>query len=405
MNQHGLSRLPRAAWRVLRRDGVGAFATKSWRKLAGNSPTPAAPLQPDPAHAERLRRLLPYPWFHLRGFSTDGTTLTIEGHAPETMAGRPGPVIMLNGRPVGEWVTYRPDPEIDRQMWFTGDACKTSLFRLDIPLTAIPADDRPHFEVGLAPSAPGQVLNPYKKHYFPKDLGTYQVVPDAARQKRVVSWAHAGTFVHEGYSHWQIYQALAAGVAGRPVSACESLLDWGCGCGRVTRHMLAGRGPHQRVTGIDIDADNVAFAAGHYPGGTFRGIELLPPTPFADGSFDLIVATSVMTHLDEPTQFAWLAELRRITRPGAVVILTAHGNTAVAWSNCSLEWIDRWERTGFDATAVLDHLRGHIPSDDYYRNTFHTPRYVRENWSRYFTVRDIVEGAIAHQDAVVMVRD
>lgn len=405
MNQHSLSRLPRAAWRTLRRDGLAVFAAKSWRKLTnGQQPATTSPA-PDPAHRDRLAGLMTHPWFRVAGFTTDGTTLTIDGHAPESIAGRPGPVITLNGRPVGEHVTYSPDPEVDRQFWFLADRIKTSAFRLELPLTAIPPDDRPHFEVGLAATASGQPLNPFKKHYLPKDLGTYQVVPDAARQKRVVSWAHAGTFVHEGYSHWQIYQALAAGVAGRPVASCESLLDWGCGCGRVTRHMLAGRGPAQRVTGIDIDADNVAFAAAHYPGGDFRAVNLLPPTPFADASFDLVVATSVMTHLDEPTQFAWLAEMRRITRPGAVVILTAHGNMAVAWSNCPLGWIDRWERTGFDATAVLDHLRGHIPSDDYYRNTFHTPKYIRDRWSRYFTVKAIVEGVIAHQDAVVMVRE
>jgi SAM-dependent methyltransferase len=407
MNQHGIARLPRAAWRVLRRDGLAAVAAKSWRKLTGGnlpSETPSGPPQPDPAHKERLARLMPYPWFRVAGFTTDGTTLTIDGHAPETMAGRPGPVITLNGRPVLEHVVFSPDPDVARQFWFLGNSVRTSAFRLDIPLAAIPTDDQPHFVLGLAPRSAVQKLNPYKKHYLPKNLGAYQVVPDAARQKRVVSWAHAGTFVHEGYSHWQIYQALAEGVAGRPVDSFESMLDWGCGCGRVTRHMLTGRGPKQRVTGIDIDADNVAFAAGHYSDGTFQAVDLLPPTPFADGSFDLVVATSVMTHLDEPTQFAWLAELRRITRPGAVVILTTHGNTAVAWSNCPLDWIDRWERTGFDATAVLDHLRGHIPSDDYYRNTFHTPKYIREHWSRYFAVKDIVEGVIAHQDAVVMVR-
>jgi SAM-dependent methyltransferase len=404
MNPHGLTRLPRAAWRVLSKEGVGAFARKAARRLGGTSPPPPAP-KADPVHKERLSRLLPYPWFHLRGFATDGTTLTIEGHAPETIDGRPGPTLTLNGRPVGQWVTYSPDPEIDRQFWFAADRCKTSFFKLVIPLAAIPADNLPHFEIGLAPTTPGQILNRYKKHYFPKSLSAYQVVPDAARQKRVVSWAHAGTFVHEGYTHSQIYKALAEGVAGRALASFESMLDWGCGCGRVTRHLIADRLPHQRVTGIDIDADNVAFAAGHYPGGSFRAIDLLPPTSFADASFDFVVATSVMTHLDEPTQFAWLAELRRITRPGAVVILTAHGPTAVAWSNCPIDWLDRWERLGIDASAVLDHLKGFIPSDDYYRNTFHTPKYIRENWSKFFTVRDIVGGVIAHQDAVVMTRD
>lgn len=409
MNQHGSTlfrtNLPAAAWRVLTKQGLRAFAAKSWRALGRRQPPVAPAPQPDPIHKDRLRRLLPYPWFQLGNFHTDGDTLVIHGIAPEKIDGQKGPEITLNGHLVGRYVTYRPAPAIEAQFWFVADKWKISEFELAIPLTDIPLDDRPYFEIGLTPSAPGQPVNPYKKQYYPKDLSAYQNVADGVRQKRVVNWIHSAGFVHEGYSHYHIYRTLAERIAGRSMTSFESLLDWGCGCGRVTRHMIANREPNQRVTGIDIDADNVSFCASHYRGGEFQPVDLLPPTRFPAGSFDFVIATSVMTHLDEPTQFRWLEEIRRITRPGAVVILTVHGNTAVAWSNCGVPWLDNWERVGIDATMVLDHLKGFIPSDDYYRNTFHTQRYIRETWSKYFAIKSIAEGAIAHQDAVVMVRE
>jgi ubiquinone/menaquinone biosynthesis C-methylase UbiE len=42
-----------------------------------------------------------------------------------------------------------------------------------------------------------------------------------------------------------------------------------------------------------------------------------PPLPFPDDHFDLVFSSSVFTHIDEHAQDLWLAELRRVTQPGA----------------------------------------------------------------------------------------
>ena len=66
----------------------------------------------------------------------------------------------------------------------------------------------------------------------------------------------------------------------------------------------------------------------------------LPPLPFADGAFDLVIVISVFTHLPRDSQDAWLAELERVTGPGTVVIATVHGDS---------HWRQTWD-VGF-ATA------------------------------------------------------
>ncbi len=41
-----------------------------------------------------------------------------------------------------------------------------------------------------------------------------------------------------------------------------------------------------------------------------------------------VYSVSVFTHLDERGQFDWLAEVRRVLRPGGVALLTVHGEAA-----------------------------------------------------------------------------
>ena len=57
-------------------------------------------------------------------------------------------------------------------------------------------------------------------------------------------------------------------------------------------------------------------------------IDSQPPTKFEDGAFDAILAISVFTHLDQDLQNAWLAELKRIARPGGIVLASVHSEKA-----------------------------------------------------------------------------
>jgi SAM-dependent methyltransferase len=99
-------------------------------------------------------------------------------------------------------------------------------------------------------------------------------------------------------------------------------LDFGCGSGRVARHMphFAGAQP----TGVDIDVVAVAWAARHLEG-RFLVSDRFPPLPFATESFDVIYAVSVVSHFDEEAQGAWLGELARVLRNGGLFVASTHG--------------------------------------------------------------------------------
>jgi SAM-dependent methyltransferase len=134
------------------------------------------------------------------------------------------------------------------------------------------------------------------------------------------------------------YSNPTGGAVFRQVSPGASVLDFGCGCGRTARQLLQQRERPRRYLGIDIHrgmidwcnlhlaplADNFAFVhadvfnPGHNPTASRR----VAPFPAADGSFDLVYANSVFTHLNQDQAEFYLREAARVLRPEGVVLAT-----------------------------------------------------------------------------------
>jgi SAM-dependent methyltransferase len=112
-----------------------------------------------------------------------------------------------------------------------------------------------------------------------------------------------------------------ASAHGRPLGPEDALLDFGCGCGRVTRH-VADLTP-ARLFGCDVNRRLVRWCGEHLRG-DYRVTRLDPPLPYDGGAFDLVYSLSVFTHMHDPAARAWLAELARVTRPGGLALLTFH---------------------------------------------------------------------------------
>ncbi len=100
-----------------------------------------------------------------------------------------------------------------------------------------------------------------------------------------------------------------------------SVLDWGCGSGRVLRH-FAEEARHCEFWGVDQDATHILWAKQNLsPPFKFLTCTAYPHLPFEDGKFKLIYAISVFTHLFHLTDM-WLMELRRILSRGGYAVLT-----------------------------------------------------------------------------------
>jgi len=111
---------------------------------------------------------------------------------------------------------------------------------------------------------------------------------------------------------------------GAPVEAMKSVLEFGCGSGRVIRHFRYIEG--LRLAGTDANSKPIEWNRKNLSGIEFDHNELEPPLAYPDGSFDLVYALSVFTHIPLEWQRAWLDELRRVLRPGGYLLCTVHGD-------------------------------------------------------------------------------
>jgi SAM-dependent methyltransferase len=182
-----------------------------------------------------------------------------------------------------------------------------------------------------------------------------------------------------------------------------TLLDWGCGHGRISRHFLENW-KESDIWGMDIDGENIAWCKRRFSGGVFVHGPLQPPSPLPRETFDAAFAISVMTHLTADAQKAWLQELARVLKPRGIAILTFSGRAAAAYSSYfrDVVWWNKWHGTGFDDDQIDRALEGKIPSDTYYRHTFQNVDNIRKNWSRWFEILMIKPHRFGYQDVAVL---
>ena len=119
--------------------------------------------------------------------------------------------------------------------------------------------------------------------------------------------------------HWWFVgrrRLFAAEMARAGVSRDAAVLDVGTGTGSNLR-MLQDLG-YTRVTGLDESDEAIRFCASKGLGGVRKGD--ICAMPFADASFDFVLATDVIEHVDDDRRAA--AEILRVLRPGGRALIT-----------------------------------------------------------------------------------
>ena len=160
---------------------------------------------------------------------------------------------------------------------------------------------------------------------------------------------------------------------------------------------MAQRHGARRFTGCDVDAEAVAWCSANLEGGPFFVNSPEPPLPCEPEQFDLVYAISVFTHLDEPAQQDWLAELRRVLKPGGIALVTLHG--ARTWAGSPVETEVRGHGFLFSRT---EKLKGFCP--DWYQTSSQTEEYTRAEFRRCFDVLAYLPEAFGLQDAAILER-
>jgi hypothetical protein len=109
-------------------------------------------------------------------------------------------------------------------------------------------------------------------------------------------------------------------------SADPRVLDFGVGWGRVARLFLRDV-PMDRVFGIDVDPAFAKLTCELFGNENFTRCDPLPPTTFRPGTFLVVSAYSVFSHLSPVAADAWIGEFARVVRRGGLVAFTTRDVT------------------------------------------------------------------------------
>jgi SAM-dependent methyltransferase len=204
----------------------------------------------------------------------------------------------------------------------------------------------------------------------------------------------------QGFQIYELFKALSE-KHGRGVAASSSVLDFGCGWGRVIRFFLKDVTP-QNLLGIDVNEKVVEICRRTNQWCRFQPCERLPPSGLETDSFDLIYAFSVFSHLSEEAHALWLDEFERLLKPGGVLLLTTFPRALLATSNWSEvvdrfspvePWLSAYDRGEYCYVAEAE-------ANPHFGTAFIPEQYVREHWTKHFDVREYFKPAEFFQNVI-----
>lgn len=173
---------------------------------------------------------------------------------------------------------------------------------------------------------------------------------------------------------------------GLAIERFGSILDFGCGAGRVIRHWADLNGP--TLHGTDYNPELISWCRDALPFARFAVNGLDRPLEAPAASYDFIYALSVFTHLSMPLQRFWMGELLRVLRPGGSLLITTHGDHY-------LPILTPAERDQYRAGRTVVRKADREGSNDC--AAFHPELYVRRTLAHDFEVVDVIlEGALGN---------
>ena len=111
-----------------------------------------------------------------------------------------------------------------------------------------------------------------------------------------------------------------------PSNTAASVLEWGCGPGRLIQHMPSFfHHTELNLYGADMYKPSIDWASTFLAEfATFYRNRINPPLRFKSNTFDFVYAVSVFTHLSEQLSKDWMKEILRVVKPNGLFWFSCH---------------------------------------------------------------------------------
>lgn len=189
-----------------------------------------------------------------------------------------------------------------------------------------------------------------------------------------------------GHTNWHTYydtglrhSCLVSDLIREHISEKEmKICEWGCGPGRVIRHLEEIEGFDKvEIFGTDYNANSIEWCNKNIKKMHFLKNNLEPPLQLESEFVDCVYAISVFTHLSEQMHYAWIKELFRIIKPNGIVIFTTHGDLYAKSLLPS-------EKAKYDSGLLV--IENQFKEGKKYFSAFHPPKFVKDKLLKDYTV-------------------
>ena len=106
----------------------------------------------------------------------------------------------------------------------------------------------------------------------------------------------------------------------------KRILDWGCGPGRIIRHLPNVIGNGCEYLGTDYNKKSIDWCSKNLTNIQFNCNSLNAQLPYYDNYIDVIFGISIFTHLSEQLHYDWYDELYRVLKPNGIMLVTTQGD-------------------------------------------------------------------------------
>ncbi|KQO73199.1 hypothetical protein ASF20_15860 [Methylobacterium sp. Leaf88] len=182
----------------------------------------------------------------------------------------------------------------------------------------------------------------------------------------------------------------------------------GAASGRVVRH-LARQKAFKEIWAFDINWRHIVWMERYLPSSIIPvQTSSVPTLPLADASVDVFSAWSVFSHI-ETFELQWLAEIRRVLKPGGIALLSIVTENQIARMDESwpmyvpLTTHPRWSPQFADELKEQGKITLRWHNDrSYASNVVYSTDYIRRMWSRMFEIVEYQEQYPDYQDMIVL---